>query len=86
MIQRRLALDLREFASRDRIDARHVNPFVHSTEANSVIVNQSNYKTKAVEKRQRDDLKAMERAMAYPKMTVFNEDQIDGIRDMASLR
>ena len=86
VIQKRLALDLREFASRDRIDAHHVNPFIHSTEANSVIVNQSNYKTKAVEKRQRDDLKAMQNAMAYPKMTVFNDDQIEGIKDMASLR
>lgn len=33
-IQKRLALDLREFASRDRIDSHFVNPFIQSKEAN----------------------------------------------------
>jgi hypothetical protein len=55
VIQKRLALDLREFASRDRIDSHFVNPLIQSKEANNIIVNQVNYKTKAVEKRLKED-------------------------------
>ncbi len=49
-IQKRLALDLREFATRDRIDAHFVNPFVHSREANQQVINQATRTAKSHEK------------------------------------
>jgi len=86
VIQKRLALDLREFTSRDRLDSHFVNPFVQSKEANAIIINQTNYKTKAVEKRVKDDTKDIEHAMQYPKMTIFDDVQIDKMKNMASVR
>lgn len=38
-VQKRLALDLREFATRDRIDAHQTNPFIQSKEANTNVIN-----------------------------------------------
>jgi hypothetical protein len=36
-IQKRLALDLREFGTRDRVDSHQVNPFIFSEEANKQV-------------------------------------------------
>lgn len=38
-IQKRLAIDLREFATRDRIEGHLMNPYIPSKEANQVIIN-----------------------------------------------
>lgn len=38
-IQKRLAIDLREFGTRDRIEGSISNPFIHSKEANQHIIN-----------------------------------------------
>jgi hypothetical protein len=46
-IQKRLALDLREFATRDRIEGHLSNPFIQSKEANQTIINQSNLAAKS---------------------------------------
>jgi hypothetical protein len=48
-IQKRLALDLREFGTRDRIDAHLANPVTQSKEANQHVVNQANFSAKAYE-------------------------------------
>ena len=48
-IQKRLAIDLREFGSRDRIDTQLSNPFVQSKEANQQVLNQANFSAKAYE-------------------------------------
>ena len=36
-IQKRLALDLREFGTRDRIDSHHANPFIFSNECSKAV-------------------------------------------------
>jgi len=46
-VQKRLALDLREFATRDRIEGHLSNPFIQSKEANHNIINQSNLAAKS---------------------------------------
>jgi len=50
-VQKRLAIDLREFATRDRIDGTVMNPFTQSQEANNQVVNQVNIEAKTSENR-----------------------------------
>ena len=83
-IQKRLALDLREFASRDRIDSHFVNPFIQSKEANQLIINQANYSAKAFEKIHKN--KVHEAVILGQKMTVFDVAAINSMNNMASLR
>ena len=42
-IQKRIALDLREFGTRERIDTHLAQPYVHSSDANKNIVNKASY-------------------------------------------
>lgn len=86
-VQKRFALDLREFGTRDRIDGAVQIPFTQSSEANSTAVNNLMSSAKQVDHR----LNAHENqqhilAGEGKKMTVFDEEQIASVKDLASLR
>jgi hypothetical protein len=45
-----MALDLREFATRDKVEAHNSNPNIPPKEANHTVVNQANFACKTFEK------------------------------------
>ena len=79
-VQKRIAIDLREFGTRDRIDGSSGNPFVQSQEANTLVVNQINLISKRHETQKLDEVAQTQ------KMTVFDSQQIEDCKDMASVR
>ena len=83
-IQKRIAIDLREFGTRDRIDGSSTNPFVQSQEANTVVVNQINLISKRNDPLNKPD--ELPPTSPRQKMTVFDPQQIDECKDMASVR
>jgi hypothetical protein len=90
-IQKRIALDLREFGTRDRVDSHLVNPFTYSEEASKHVSRNASYQM--FEKSMAgmdnssmmsgDDEKGAEDAR---KMTVFDSEALDKMRNMASVR
>jgi len=79
-----MAIDLREFATRDRLESHQPNPFVHSKEANQSVLNQALFASKAYEKVAQN--KKADVLQLGKNMTVFDEQAIEKMRDMASFR
>jgi hypothetical protein len=82
-----LALDLREFGTRDRVDGIVANPLVQAKEATSNVANQVNLQKTIHDSYMLKQKSSRILASVYqPKMTVFEDDTIANMRDMASLR
>ena len=87
-IQKRIALDLREFGTRERIDSHLSQPYVHSSDANKNIVNKANYASNLFS----DSSNSLKKGKGgdefdnSKKMTVFDHKAIAGMNNMASMR
>ena len=88
-IQKRIALDLREFGTRERIDSHLTQPYVHSSDANKNIVNKASYASNLFEsggsvgKKGKNILDEMDHSK---KLTVFDQKAIAEMNNMASMR
>jgi hypothetical protein len=88
-IQKRLALDLREFGTRDRIDGHVINPFIFSNETPASVERNANWAKNMFEKKQTggsDKEKEEEGNEKARKTTVFDNDSLEKIKNMASVR
>jgi hypothetical protein len=91
-IQKRLALDLREFGTRDRVDSHLINPFTYSEEASKHVSRNASYqmfeKSMAGSTGDVDNstMTHEEDAADARKLTVFDNDALDRMRNMASVR
>ena len=91
-MQKRISLDLREFGTRERMNSYLAQPFIHSSDANKHIVNKANYTSGVLDngkqvagKKSSKDLEDAEKAFEH-KMTVFDDEVIKDMNNMASLR
>jgi hypothetical protein len=75
---------LREFATRDKIDANLSNPFIYSKEANQQVLNQALFSAKAYEKVAKNI--SGDDGRPIRNMTVFDEKAIADMKNMASIR
>ena len=90
-IQKRISMDLREFGTRERMNSYLSQPFIHSSDAKTSIVNRANYTSgifdggKSGDGKKSKDLDAGAKAFEH-KMTVFDEAVIKDMKNMATLR
>jgi hypothetical protein len=86
-IQKRLALDLREFGTRDRVDSHQVNPFIFSEEANKQVEMNATWAPNMYEAGS-GGIDEMEEAAAEEvrKTMVFDNETLDKMRNLASVR
>ena len=90
-IQKRLALDLREFGTRERMETHLTNPMVHSAEANSQVVNAARSAVSMASKPKKQNksgnlIEDISETKLHKRLTVFDEEAISKMRDMVSMR
>lgn len=84
---------MREFGTRERVDSHLNQPYVHSTDADKKVVTNVNLSKSPYEgmvdessKQAKEAKQRAEEEEKYEKMAVFDQDVINNMKNMASVR